>query len=171
MQDFLDQFLKTYLKDVFGEGGQILKIKGLTAALQVLQGVRKLALLNYVINILCMTWTLSFFASAFQIFFQQDIVWNAAFIFSSSTCLFSTLLLYLSIREKSWLEASGLKRMIEDMESCSSQNKDFHSKESIDQEVLLRRIESLIDRKIAESLQVKQQEAQPTNDSSTQKTA
>jgi hypothetical protein len=153
MAEWIEEITKLFLKEVYGEGQRFIKAKALSAAITAMRAVRRALILHYLAMVTCFTVGLSLFASAYQIFnLLHDtgrVTLTAPLIFTLAAFVVSSLALWLTIREKTWLQASGLGQRIEEMNEQAAWAAEQRSA-GIDEERLAIIIEQIIEKKFAD---------------------
>lgn len=148
MRDSYDVVIENLVRFVTDEGARLVKEKAVSAALRIIQGVRRIFIIHYVIMFLCFLSALSFFASSYLIF-DATVVRSQAFttllsvkplLFCLALFLFSSTLLAFSVRESAWVKASGLATVYEMRPSHSYLD---------DESRLVEVVESIIDKKLS----------------------
>jgi len=115
----LDALLGAATERVVGEGRNLLRIKTLGFSIQLVGGVRRLLIVQYAVMIACFTWALTFAGTVFALCLEFDR--GGALHFGASAfhwvgagmLALSTAVLWLSVREKTWLKALAIEEMID----------------------------------------------------------
>jgi len=119
----IEQWVESLARMAVGEGQRVLRIKALAAALQVVQGLRLLLILQYVLVISCFLFAGSFFALLWSILEPlsrgQPVLLSFPVYFFASVLLLSGFVLFLTVREKSWMRVLDLNRRMAELESSN----------------------------------------------------
>lgn len=125
MERLIEIFFDQIIKEICGEGERRLKLQALSACLEVVRGIRKLILLGFLYCFACFLSALSFFATGYLLVEQwhstQPNFLDPRFLFSGIVFVASIGLLAITVREKRWEAAFGLKERIEGLESAAAQ--------------------------------------------------
>ena len=124
MRDLIEKFLGCYFKLFLQDAKNYLGLKAVSFALRILQGVRRLLMLQYLILVVCFVCALSFFATVLLLFAG----WDAGHLpgglpltlFCGALFILSLTILHLSVRESIWMKASGLQTWVDAAGDSSS---------------------------------------------------
>ena len=117
MQLGSEQLLEAVLKAVSGEGKKLLRNKAVSAGTLLLDGVRALLILQYVILINCFLWAMGLFTLGYCVTSRwqagNPFEWSPVFALGVGSLALSTLVLFWTVRRRAWLRAFRLERQIE----------------------------------------------------------
>lgn len=154
-----EQLLKLLLNFVGRESLWMVRKRAIAAGNGFVRGVRYSLLLHYFILIFCFLTAMSFFASFFLVFQQLSDSGAIHFTWTLASCsiffVICTLLLYLSIREKTWLDAIQVEKIVDDIIGIYPDNGSHPSQSSVDYNAISKIVEETLDakfEKLAEQL-------------------
>ena len=141
------EWLKQIFEEVFKlaslEGIRFVRIRAIAALIRFVQGLRLLILLQYIILIFCFLNAFSFFFGLYLVSVQLsergflNLTWPLGFC--AGLFLLSFTVLWLSLREKTWLSMFRIEELVDSVEreeACSSKVIDAEEIERIVEKVL-----------------------------------
>lgn len=151
MQSLIEQFLQVFLKNLYGEGQRRLKIKALSAGLRTLSGIRKLVLLQYALMISCFLCAAGLLGSTWlvvqQLSLSESFVFTLQLKFTLGLTAITGVVLYYTVRERTWINAMNLEHHIEALTALPSATQS--SEQAMSREELSLVIGQMLDEKLS----------------------
>ncbi len=147
MKGFLEQILQIALEGAYDEGSRFLKVKTFGVALRMLNGVRRLLILQYVLIVACFLCAMSTFAAAFLLFDQYQTMHTFALepklLFALAVMGVSSFVLWLTVRESAWIRMFNIEERVEAMaqESAFSQMVDVKAMAEMMEQIIEKKLE------------------------------
>jgi hypothetical protein len=130
MERVIEIFFDQFLKEIIGEGERRIKLQAFSACLEAVRGIRRLFIVVYLLCFACFLSALSFFATGYLAAEQwksSEPDWlDARLLFCAGIWIVSTGLLALTVREKKWSGAFGLREKIAALEHETSRQRESY---------------------------------------------
>jgi hypothetical protein len=123
LETYLKSLVKEYSRDLYWDGKKFLKFKAAEFAATVVSGIRKLALVQLMLNAAVVSWVALFFLSlagiylahtsenqSFFEFYNTHKIWGLVL----ALFLFTTFLTAYLFSEKNWMHWSGISSALEE---------------------------------------------------------
>ena len=116
-QKALESLLQGITQSALSEGERLLRIRALRAGIEVVRGIRRLLLVQYVLNIACILLAIGILLTTWFVLEPltqgRAIAFQFPLFFGLGLTLGAGALLALSVREKTWLQALDLDQQLD----------------------------------------------------------
>ena len=149
------RLVQSIIGNLLAEGKRIVKIRTLTFALEIIKGVRSAYAYILISTVATLSLVTSFYISVFlwaaQIEAIGEFRFTIPFLVALTLFFFSALLLYYSIRERTWVNAMGLEERVNNVARPSTKEGAQHENKSPPynaQAAIAQLIEEIIEEKL-----------------------
>lgn len=163
----IDQFFELATATLLDEGKRFVQAKAVAAWIKTLKGLRKIVLGYFVSLIAVIVLTAITMVLALHSLFQMQTYGTLSFDIPIVTCIglltFTIAIVFILLRESSWLKAFGVNEQMREMATKSEMGKPVVSNtanEEIQQQKLRKMLEEILDERLGQHVGIQSPSSQ-----------
>ena len=159
LKAIIESLMAVFADHAIGAGRNFFRARTVGFFIELAAGVRRLLMVQYAVMIACFVWALAFVGTAYFLCAQYDrdgmirMEGSATLFLGLGLLVVASTVLYLTIRERTWLKALAIEAMIDHAMAAVPQ-----SQPSAAREELAALVSQLVEAKIHALLQTKPEE-------------